>query len=189
VAHVAKAESDDDARAFWTQLTSSKKIASATHNILAWRLKGGHCGRDDDGEGGAGDRLLQLLERMQCENVAVVVTRYMNGPKLGAVRFAHICNVAREVTRATAAATCSRLTHLRCSSNKELAMQPLQLLNRRLTLTTTTTTTTTTSVARRVDSVSLLCYRYMLVNGPFETSSSFSSSSCLLALFWRRLIS
>ena len=99
IAHVASGvTSDDEARAFRRQLVASdKKIAAATHNILAWRLRGGACGRDDDGEGGAGDRLLQLLERMRAESVAVVVTRWMAGPKLGPVRFAHICNAARIV--------------------------------------------------------------------------------------------
>ena len=80
------------------QLKEDKKIAQATHNIMAWKLKeGGIQGRDDDGEGGAGDRLLFMLDRQEFEDIVVVVTRWYGGIHLGGARFKIISNCAREL--------------------------------------------------------------------------------------------
>lgn len=49
----------------------------------------------DDGEIGAGPKLLNLLELMKAKNVMVIVTRWYGGIHLGADRFKHICNLAR----------------------------------------------------------------------------------------------
>lgn len=51
----------------------------------------------DDGEGGAGAKLLNLLDLMKAKNVVVIVTRWYGGIHLGPDRFRHICNVAREI--------------------------------------------------------------------------------------------
>eukprot|EP00013_Stygamoeba_regulata_P008127 CAMPEP_0177684774 /NCGR_PEP_ID=MMETSP0447-20121125/32613_1 /TAXON_ID=0 /ORGANISM="Stygamoeba regulata, Strain BSH-02190019" /LENGTH=155 /DNA_ID=CAMNT_0019194649 /DNA_START=238 /DNA_END=705 /DNA_ORIENTATION=- len=53
--------------------------------------------RDDDGESGAGDKLLDLLRRMGVENAAVVVTRWYGGTQLGPDRFRDINHSARLV--------------------------------------------------------------------------------------------
>ena len=50
---------------------------------------------DDDGETGAGGRLLHLLQIVDAENVMVVVTRWYGGVHLGPARFTHINNAAR----------------------------------------------------------------------------------------------
>ena len=52
---------------------------------------------DDDGEAAAGGRLLQLLQLVQAENVAVVVSRWYGGILLGPARFALINNTARQL--------------------------------------------------------------------------------------------
>lgn len=71
---------------------------SSTHRILAWKAKGGSIvGRDDDGETGAGDRILFLFDRIDVDNVAVVVVRWMNGPHIGAARFKLISTTANQV--------------------------------------------------------------------------------------------
>lgn len=85
-----------------TQLKSNRKIATATHNILAYRIHINSQGVyqqdcDDDGESGAGGRLLHLLQIMNVQNAAVVVTRWFGGILLHADRFKHINNVARIV--------------------------------------------------------------------------------------------
>jgi len=51
--------------------------------------------RDDEGEGGAGDKLLYLLERAGVTNLVVIVTRWYGGIMLGPDRFKHIVNVAQ----------------------------------------------------------------------------------------------
>jgi hypothetical protein len=96
-------------------ISSSKKLATATHNITAYRIRlrqpqavGSNTtssslspsyiqDSDDDGESAAGSRLLHLLQMMECEDVVVVVTRWYGGVKLGGERFRCIGNVAREV--------------------------------------------------------------------------------------------
>lgn len=86
-------------------LSTNKKVATATHNITAWRIKSRlsreapeitvqDC--DDDGETAAGGRLLHLMQLMDVWNVVVVVTRWYGGVKLGPDRFRCINMVARE---------------------------------------------------------------------------------------------
>jgi hypothetical protein len=49
-----------------------KNVLNSTHVINAFRLKSGEQQRDDDGEGGAGDKLLYLLDALKEEDVVVV---------------------------------------------------------------------------------------------------------------------
>lgn len=94
--HVQSAE---EAREFVAHLAASeKRVASSTHRMLAWKCANS-CGRDDDGEGGAGDRLLFLFDKLKVDNVCVCVVRWMAGPQLGAVRFKHIGDVALEALK------------------------------------------------------------------------------------------
>lgn len=92
-------------------VSTNKRVATATHNITAWRIKQKatttvsaqaetpeitiqDC--DDDGETAAGGRLLHLMQLMDVWNVVVVVTRWYGGVKLGPDRFRCINAVARE---------------------------------------------------------------------------------------------
>lgn len=92
-------------------IAHNKKVASATHNITAWRIKqqrpaGSSSSTsareiviqdcDDDGETAAGGRLLHLMQLMDVWNCVVVVTRWYGGVKLGTDRFRCINAVARE---------------------------------------------------------------------------------------------
>lgn len=94
----------DSARAIPTAmevLLSDRKIQSATHNVLAYRIEletgGFHSDSDDDGESAAGGRLLHLLNVVNAKNVLVVVSRWYGGTKLGPDRFKHIQSVARDL--------------------------------------------------------------------------------------------
>lgn len=101
-------------------LSTNRRVAAATHNITAWRIRQNttttttaHHGPstatdtshptitiqdcDDDGETAAGGRLLHLMHLMDVWNVVVVVTRWYGGVKLGPDRFRLINVVAREV--------------------------------------------------------------------------------------------
>jgi uncharacterized YigZ family protein len=57
---------------------------TANHNCWAWRA-GQSCRSGDDGEpsGTAGKPILQAIDRLQLDNVAVVVTRWFGGVLLG----------------------------------------------------------------------------------------------------------
>jgi putative IMPACT (imprinted ancient) family translation regulator len=106
-------------------LLEDNRVAKATHNIMAYRIRqrsqAGRspsstihkpygddkneearwlCDNDEDGEGGAGTKVAQLLDMMDVEDVVVVVSRWYGGVKLGPQRFKVINNVAREAVLA-----------------------------------------------------------------------------------------
>lgn len=91
--------------AVMSKLYENKKIANATHNMLAYRIVPAHAGPvyqgcDDDGETHAGSRMLHLLQVMNAENVLVVVSRWYGGIQLGPDRFKHINNCTRQILEA-----------------------------------------------------------------------------------------
>ena len=103
VAHVAPVTSPDQARLYVAQLLASdRRIRDATHNMTAWRIRGGGASGvsyqdcDDDGETAAGGRLLHLMQLMEIWDAMVVVTRWYGGVKLGPRRFAVINAAARD---------------------------------------------------------------------------------------------
>lgn len=95
-AFIAHVESVEDTEVVLRQLLSNKKIANSTHNMVAYRIvKENSYGeksyiefRDDDGEGmrafffflsgigGAGDKMLYVLQAKKAENLMVVVSRW-----------------------------------------------------------------------------------------------------------------
>ncbi|KAL3478358.1 aromatic amino acid aminotransferase [Aspergillus californicus] len=99
----------DQAQGFIEHLLSTdKKVASATHNISAWRIRQKSNTKpststtpgemivqdfDDDGETAAGGRLLHLMQLMDVWDVVVIVTRWYGGVHLGPDRF-RIINAA-----------------------------------------------------------------------------------------------
>jgi hypothetical protein len=106
-AYAAWTESVGDARAFVSFLDSvDRRVGDATHRMLVWKTAG-TCGRDDDGETGAGDRVLFLLDRLNLDNVAVCIVRWYGGIQLGADRFKHISNAAREALTALSSSATS----------------------------------------------------------------------------------
>ena len=110
VARACLVSSPGQARAALADLIANdKRVAKATHNINAYRIRlepssnlnnGSNeliyqdC--DDDGETAAGGRLLHLLQVMDVWNVFVVVSRWYGGIQLGPDRFRIISQVARE---------------------------------------------------------------------------------------------
>mmetsp|Transcript_12494 Transcript_12494/g.18340 ORF Transcript_12494/g.18340 Transcript_12494/m.18340 type:complete len:300 (-) Transcript_12494:37-936(-) len=82
-------------------LFNDKKVARATHNMIAYRFwdEDRACvvaDNDDDGEKGAGMKLAALLELSKTQNCIVVVSRWFGGVKLGPARFKYIANAGRE---------------------------------------------------------------------------------------------
>jgi putative IMPACT (imprinted ancient) family translation regulator len=75
-------------------LKSDKTYAKATHHSWAARLPTGAL-KADDGEGGAGMVILNMLERDGLENHVVIVTRWYGGKKLGGDRFRRVQDCVR----------------------------------------------------------------------------------------------
>eukprot|EP00026_Physarum_polycephalum_P011124 Phypoly_transcript_11324.p1 GENE.Phypoly_transcript_11324~~Phypoly_transcript_11324.p1 ORF type:complete len:367 (+),score=55.34 Phypoly_transcript_11324:83-1183(+) len=98
-AHIAVVHSVAEAERVITELLKDKRIANATHNISAYRILGPNDvkyeNRDDDGETGAGDKLLYMLDKGNYINIVVIVTRWFGGINLGADRFKHITGAAQ----------------------------------------------------------------------------------------------
>ncbi|XP_050798010.1 protein IMPACT isoform X3 [Gopherus flavomarginatus] len=101
-AHLAPIVSPKQVKMVLAKLYENKKIASATHNIYAYRI---YCEDkqtylqdcEDDGETAAGGRLLHLMQILNVRNVLVVVSRWYGGILLGPDRFKHINNCARNI--------------------------------------------------------------------------------------------
>uniref|UniRef100_A0A8C5LL58 Protein IMPACT n=1 Tax=Jaculus jaculus TaxID=51337 RepID=A0A8C5LL58_JACJA len=101
-AHLAPVVCPKQVKMVLAKLYETKKIASATHNIYAYRI---YCEDkhtflqdcEDDGETAAGGRLLHLMEILNVRNVMVVVSRWYGGILLGPDRFKHINNCARNI--------------------------------------------------------------------------------------------
>ncbi|XP_077208700.1 protein IMPACT isoform X2 [Paroedura picta] len=101
-AHLAPIVTPRQVKKVLAKLYENKKIASATHNIYAYRI---YCAdkqtflqdSEDDGETAAGGRLLHLMQILNVRNVLVVVSRWYGGILLGPDRFKHINNCARNI--------------------------------------------------------------------------------------------
>ncbi|EAS31021.3 impact family protein [Coccidioides immitis RS] len=105
LARAAHVKSKEEAEKYLDYLLATeKKVAAATHNITAWRIKQKKADGsdtvvqdfDDDGETAAGGRMLHLMQLMDVWDVVVVVTRWYGGVKLGPDRFRIINAAARD---------------------------------------------------------------------------------------------
>ena len=83
IATAERVESSAQAMAFLERLR--QEFADATHNCFAWVLDAQTLRSSDDGEpaGTAGRPILQEIQGRDLVEVAVVVTRYYGGTKLG----------------------------------------------------------------------------------------------------------
>ncbi|XP_066290702.1 protein IMPACT-like isoform X2 [Branchiostoma lanceolatum] len=101
-AHLAPVVSVRQVKLVQGKLMENKKIANATHNIMAYRI---FCEDrnsfiqdcDDDGETAAGGRMLHIMEILDVRNVLVIVSRWYGGIHLGPDRFKHINNCTRNI--------------------------------------------------------------------------------------------
>ena len=81
---------DAAVKAFLKDLKRSKKYAKATHNSWAVVFADGTLRKGDDGESGAGNVILRMLERQNLKDHIIVVTRWYGGKHLGGDRFRHV---------------------------------------------------------------------------------------------------
>lgn len=81
LARAAPVEHPDEALAWLAQV----RVADATHNCWAWRIGQDYRSNDDGEPGGtAGRPILAAIDGQGLDRVAVVVTRWYGGIKLGA---------------------------------------------------------------------------------------------------------
>lgn len=91
----------DAAKAFIKELKRTKKFAKATHNTWALLTEDGPL-KNDDGESGAGNVILRMLEREGLTGHIIVVTRWYGGKHLGGDRFRHVQTAVRTYLEAMA---------------------------------------------------------------------------------------
>ena len=72
------------------ELKREKSYAKATHNTWGVLFQDGVPLKGDDGESGAGMVILRMLERAECFDHLVIVTRWYGGKHLGGDRFRHV---------------------------------------------------------------------------------------------------
>ena len=85
-----RVQNESELKAFLKNLKRAKKFAKATHNTWAARLSDGQELKNDDGEGGAGMIILQMMAREEINDAIIVVTRWYGGTHLGGDRFRHV---------------------------------------------------------------------------------------------------
>ena len=72
-------------------INSSKEFADATHNMVVYRYYAPDNslveGEDDDGEHGAGTKILFLMQKMKVVNRVAICSRFWGGVLLGPARF------------------------------------------------------------------------------------------------------
>ncbi|TDH39168.1 YigZ family protein [Pseudohoeflea suaedae] len=86
--------SEEEAKIFIQELCRNKKFAKASHN--SWALLSAECPlKSDDGEAGAGNVILRMLEREGLRDHIVVVTRWFGGKHLGGDRFRNVQEAVR----------------------------------------------------------------------------------------------
>ena len=96
--HTVTISSQDDIVPSLHAIYSDIRGARATHNPYAYRIKSGNRyieHYDDDGEFGAGAKLLELMRRNDVTDKVVCVTRWMGGKHSSRARFEHIIDSAK----------------------------------------------------------------------------------------------
>ena len=91
----ARAEGREGVEAVLKDLKRNKKFARATHNTWACLSRAEGPLKGDDGEAGAGQIILEMLEREGIEDEVVIVTRWYGGKHLGGDRFRHVVTCVR----------------------------------------------------------------------------------------------
>ncbi len=92
---VGRVETREDIKAFLKKTKKLKNHHKATHHSWATRIaRDGvmYESKNDDGETGAGQVILRILQKKNVVNIVVCVTRWYGGIKLEADRFKHVQN-------------------------------------------------------------------------------------------------
>jgi len=87
----------EEIKDFLKHLKSNKKYAKVTHNTWAARVTRDGVlfdTKNDDGESGAGNTILRIMQGENVVNCVVCVTRWFGGVKLMGDRFKHVQDAA-----------------------------------------------------------------------------------------------
>lgn len=90
---VGKVTNREEIKQFLKTLKQNKKYAKATHNTYAARISRDGVvfeTKNDDGETGAGQTILRVMQGENVTNCVVCVTRWFGGVKLMGDRFKHV---------------------------------------------------------------------------------------------------
>ncbi|XP_061164453.1 protein IMPACT-like [Saccostrea echinata] len=102
-AAAATVETYNQVRNFYKKIIIDPAYSTAEHNILVYRFKDNtgaiHEGHNDDGEYGAGRRLVKVLRSLNVTNKACVISRFY-GKHLGFRRFQIIENLTADIVLA-----------------------------------------------------------------------------------------
>lgn len=90
----APCASETEAKELIKILKKRKKFAKATHNTWGVLTSEGPL-KADDGETGAGNVILRMLEREGVREHLIIVTRWYGGKHLGGDRFRHVQTAVR----------------------------------------------------------------------------------------------
>ena len=104
-AHAIKIKNKEEAEFYKKCLLTQKKIKKATHNITIYRIINKETKQitedyNDDGEDGAGYRLLGIVQKMKLVNLFVMVSRWYGGILLHQDRFKRINDSAKNLLNA-----------------------------------------------------------------------------------------
>lgn len=97
-AFYANVNTSAQAEQFRQQLLENNKIQNATHNMFVWKVNENgviKSDSDEDGEAGAGGRMMHLVDLTGACDFAVIVARWYGGIHLGPDRWKHINNALR----------------------------------------------------------------------------------------------
>ncbi|SHE58062.1 uncharacterized protein, YigZ family [Marinitoga hydrogenitolerans DSM 16785] len=83
IGNAKKLHTEEEAKEFIKEISS--KYRNATHNCWAYKVEGNKFNYSDNGEpsGTAGKPIFGVIEKHNLINIAIVVTRYFGGVKLG----------------------------------------------------------------------------------------------------------
>ncbi|KAH8076880.1 hypothetical protein JL721_912 [Aureococcus anophagefferens] len=97
-------DSLDKAQWAFRAILARNKCGRATHNMRAYRFTDAagvrRADNDSDGEDGAGEKMAYLLDVLDADGVAVVVSRWYGGVHLGPDRFRHIAHCTQKILEA-----------------------------------------------------------------------------------------
>ena len=92
---IGKVKNREDIKKFLQKTKKIKNHHKATHHTWAVRISNDgviYESKNDDGETGAGNVILRILQKKNMINTVVCVTRWYGGIKLEADRFKHVQN-------------------------------------------------------------------------------------------------
>ncbi len=93
---IGKVKNREDIKKFIQRTKKIKNHHKATHHTWAVRISNDgvvYESKNDDGETGAGNVILRMLQKKNMINTVVCVTRWYGGIKLEADRFKHVQNL------------------------------------------------------------------------------------------------